>query len=483
MMDQLTLSVIILSLTSLFIPFLQITRVKKIAGYLLTSALVVVFILMITYSLNPVPNQLSGSLLASDKIGALFASVTTGVSLAVSFASILYFDSDNSPVYFSLLGFASLGMILLSFSKDLLMLFVSWELMSFPTYVLAGIDKRKESNEAAVKYAIIGAMSSAIILYAISLAYGISGSTQISDVVNALASRHDLISAVSIILFVAGFGFKMSIVPFHMWIPDAYEGAPVTISTLFAAATKKSGFIAAIRVLLAFTTVYVFTNSLYFTVPNIFAFLALITMTLGNIAALTQKSMTRLLAYSSIAQAGYILIGFVPFSYSPLSVSAEIGMTGSLFHIINHAIMKGSAFLVAALVLMKLKKCDLDSFSGLAKRMPITSFTLAISFFALAGVPPLNGFWSKLYIFLSVASGPYLWLAIAGILNSAFSMGYYAWVVKRMYLDEPQENTREDEPLIFVILFAVLTGLIVGIGVFPQPFINFSASAASSLIR
>jgi NADH-quinone oxidoreductase subunit N len=300
-------------------------------------------------------------------------------------------------------------------------------------------------------------------------------------VVNGFVSQPSALTGVAVLLFIAGFGFKMSIVPFHMWIPDAYEGAPTTISTLLAAATKKAGFIAAIRVLLAVTTLYVITQNPLFTVANVFAVLALVTMTVGNIAALTQKSMTRLLAYSSIAQAGYILVGFVPYAYNPGSLVATIGMTGAIFHVINHAVMKGVAFLVAGLVLMKLGRGDLGAYDGLAKRMPVTALTLAVSFLALAGVPPLSGFWSKLLLFLSVVNGPFAWLAVAGILNSAFSLGYYAWVVKRMYIDEGETTERVREPMSFVIIFAIAVGLIVGLGLFPQVGINFSSSAVPNI--
>jgi len=284
------------------------------------------------------------------------------------------------------------------------------------------------------------------------------------------------------LLFVAGFGFKMSIVPFHMWIPDAYEGAPTTISTLLAAATKKAGFIAAIRVLLGITTLYVVTGSPLFTMANVFAVLAVVTMTVGNVSALTQKSMTRLLAYSSIAQAGYMLIGFVAFSNAPGSAAATLGLTGTIFHVINHAVMKGAAFLAAALVLLQLKRADLGAYNGLGKRMPITAFTLTIAFLGLAGVPPLSGFWSKLLLVLSVANGPYGWVALAAILNSAFSLGYYAWIIKRMYIDEGESTEKVKEPFWFVLVFAVMVGLIIGIGLFPQQVISFASSAASSFV-
>jgi proton-translocating NADH-quinone oxidoreductase chain N len=484
MMDLLSVSIVVLAACSLLLPLFQLSRrpSKNWSGYVLAIVLAVVLAMVGVNSLRPATGTLFGPLLASDQLGGLFAIVTLGVTLAVTVASFDLIKSINNPVYYSLLSFTALGMLLLAFAQDLLMLFVAWELMSLPTYVLAGFTKKIASNEAAVKYAIIGAMSSAIILYAISLAYGLTGYTQISAVVRALAAQPpSVLSGIAVLLFIAGFGFKMSIVPFHMWIPDAYEGAPTTISALLAAATKKAGFISAIRVLLAITTLYIITQNSVFTVANIFAALALLTMTLGNVAALTQKSMTRLLAYSSIAQAGYILIGFVPFASNPQSTAAILGMTGSLMQVVNHAIMKGVAFLAVGLVFFKLNRADVGAFSGLSKRMPITAFTIAIAFLALAGVPPLSGFWGKLLLFLSVANGPFGWLAVAGILNSALSIGYYGLVVKRMYMDDPESNERAAEPLWYIVIFAIAVGLIVGIGLFPQPLINFASGAVPSV--
>jgi NADH-quinone oxidoreductase subunit N len=489
MTDLLTVAVVLLGASSLLLPLLQLIkgRSSNLAGYLLAVVLSATLGLIGAFTLYPSAVPWAGTLLSPDQLGGVFALVTVGVTLAVAVASFEYQRGSSNPIYYSLLAFTALGMVLLAYSQDLLMLFVAWELMSLPTYVLAGFDKKLRSNEAAVKYAIIGAMSSAIILYAISLAYGLTGSTQISVVVKGFygllsaQSHSSALASVAALLFVAGFGFKMSIVPFHMWIPDAYEGAPTTVSTLLAAATKKAGFIAAIRVLLAITTLYVVTQNPLFTMANVFAGLAFVTMTVGNISALTQKSMTRLLAYSSIAQAGYILIGFVAFSNDPGSSAASIGMTGAILHVINHAMMKGVAFLAAALVILQLRRADLGAYDGLGKRMPITAFTMAIAFFALAGVPPLSGFWSKLLLFLSVANGPFFWLALAGILNSAFSLGYYAWIVKRMYIDEGESAEKVNEPFWFVLVFSVLVGLIIGIGLFPQQAINFASGAASNI--
>jgi len=482
MLDYLTAAIVLLAGTALLLPLLQVLRGKSgnLAGYVLGLVLAAALVLVGLFVLYPSSVSWSGTLLIPDQLGGIFALVTVGVTLAVTVASFDFQKSASNPVYYSLLAFTALGMVLLAYSQDLLMLFVSWELMSLPTYVLAGFSKTRQSNEASVKYAIIGAMSSAVILYAISLAYGLTGSTQISAVVSRFASNPSALAGVATLLFVAGFGFKMSIVPFHMWIPDAYEGAPTTVSTLLAAATKKAGFIAAIRVLLAIMTITVAAGS-FFTLANVFAVLALLTMTVGNVSALTQKSMTRLLAYSSIAQAGYMLIGFVAFSYAPGSTAASLGLTGTIFHVINHAVMKGVAFLAAALVLLQLRRADLGAYDGLGKRMPITAFTLTVAFLGLAGVPPLSGFWSKLLLILSVANGPYAWLALAAILNSAFSLGYYAWIIKRMYLDEGQSTERVREPFWFVLIFAVMVGLIIGIGLFPQQVINLASSAAGNV--
>ena len=484
MLDLLTVTLALLAGSALLLPLLQILkgRTTDLAGYVLAVVLAAAMVLIGLFTAYPAAVPWSGSLVVPDQLGGVFALVTVGVTLAVTVVSFNFQKGASTPVYYSLLAFTALGMVLLAYSQDLLMLFVSWELMSLPTYVLAGFDKKLRSNEASVKYAIIGAMSSAVILYAISLAYGLTGSTQISAVVSGFTGHPTALAGVATLLFVAGFGFKMSIVPFHMWIPDAYEGAPTTISTLLAAATKKAGFIAAIRVLLAITTLYAVTKSPVFTMANVFAVLALVTMTVGNVSALTQKSMTRLLAYSSIAQAGYMLLGFVAFSNAPGSAAASLGLTGTVFHVINHAVMKGVAFLAAALVVLQLKRADLGAYDGLAKRMPITAFTLAVAFLGLAGVPPLSGFWSKLILILSVANGPYAWLALAAILNSAFSLGYYAWIVKRMFIDDGESTEKMKEPFWFVVVFAVMVGLIIGIGLFPQQVINFASSAAASVI-
>jgi F420H2 dehydrogenase subunit N len=417
--------------------------------------------------------------LADDMLGSFFALALLIVSLMVTASSWDYMKGKANPAaYYSLILLSSVGMVLIAYSTDLLMLFVSWELMSLPTYALAAFAKRDPiSNEAAIKYFMFGALSSGILVLAIGFVYGITGTTNIGESIRAMASLDpDLIpiGLVAIALFIAGFGFKMGLVPFHMWLPDAYEGSPTTIGALLAAGTKKAGFAAAIRVVV----LGMFALNLDWTIT--LAVIAVFTMTLGNFGALIQKSLPRILAYSSIAQAGYILIGLAIAPYSDQALS------GSLFHIFNHAIMKSTGFIAAAAVATALASYSLEKYRGLGIRMPLTAIALAISLLALAGVPPLNGFWSKLVIFgAAINSSAYVWwgpyLAIAGVLNSALSLGYYAWIIRKMYMEQGPDMSKIKEPK--AILAVLLFGLVfmVAFGVWHAPLLEFATISVPDL--
>ena len=410
--------------------------------------------------------------LVVDPFSLFFAVIFLFVSVLVNVTSMSYMkQAENQLAYYCLLLFSTFGMMLVALSADLIVLFVSWELMSVPTYVLTGILKKNPaSNEAAVKYFLTSALSSGLIIYAISLVFGVTGSTNIITISEMLSTQNLLLKPVTILaiaLFIGGFGMKVAAVPFHMWIPDAYEGAPTTIAALLAAGTKAGGFAALLRVLVVALAFFKSDWS------AIFAVVALLTMTLGNVGALMQKSFTRLLAYSSIAQAGYIMIG--------LAAPTALGIEGALFHILNYSVMKSAAFLAAAAVLMKLSTTALDGYSGLGKRMPYTAFALSISLLGLAGVPPLNGFMSKLILFTAAVDSHLYWLALGGVLNSAFSLAYYGWVIKRMYLDEAPNMITVSEPRPFVGVLALSTAIIVLLGVYPEPFLSLTLRIATWL--
>ena len=475
----------ILGTVGISLPIISIARKERESNSFCATIALVALVTSIGYvafqflTENVQPSALfSEDVVVDDAFGGFFAIAMLIVAIFTTVGSYNYMKNKNhTAVYYSLILLSSIGMVLIAYSTDLVMLFVAWELMSIPTYVLAGYMKKDpSSNEGALKYFLFGALASAIIIYGISIAYGLTGSTNIGDVINgyaALDSSMMPLALLSVGLFIAGFGFKMGLVPFHMWLPDTYEGSPPTIATLLAAGTKKAGFAAAIRIIVIGTVVLNLDWALALGV------IAVMTMTVGNVAAIMQKNLARILAYSSIGHAGYILIGL---SIAPFS---DIGLQGSLFHIMNHAVMKGSAFIAVAGIILALASSHIDKIKGLGRKMPITSLGLVISLLALAGVPPLNGFWSKLMLFgAALDAGPLIgwapWLAIAGVLNSALSLAYYGWIIRKMYFEgETEKRTSEPKSVIAVMIFSIV--FMVGLGVYPDPIIQFAETAAPIL--
>jgi len=476
---------IILGVTGMAIPVINVIRKEKgsstFYGTIAFAALIISigFVAYQFYSDSIAPAAIfSADVLVDDAFGSFFAIAMLIVSIITVVGSFSYMKNRANPaVYFSLILLATIGMVLIAFSTDLVMLFVGWELMSIPTYILAGFNKKNPiSNEAAIKYFLFGAMSSAIIIYGMSIAYGIAGSTNIGEVIQAFAvldAEMVPLGLLAVGMLIAGFGFKMGLVPFHMWLPDTYEGSPPPITALLAAGTKKAGFAAALRIIILGTIALNLDWTLALGV------IAIMTMTVGNIAAIMQKNLTRMLAYSSIGHAGYILIGI---SIAPFS---GLGLQASLFHILNHAVMKGAAFIAVAGIVTTLAITHLDKIKGLGRRMPITALGLVISLLALAGVPPLNGFWSKLMLFGSAIDAGNIvwwapWLAIAGVLNSALSLGYYGWIIRKMYFEgETEKRIKEPASIIAVMIFSII--FMVTIGIYPDPIIKFAEMASPTL--
>ncbi len=419
-----------------------------------------------------------------DPLSQFFKLIFIVVSLLAVIASIEYFkDHRNQDEYYALLLLATVGMMVVASANDLVALFVGFELASMSTYVLAGFEKKNPSSlEAALKYFIIGSLSSALMLFGMSLVYGVAGSTSIPAILAYYKTNPVVgLDIIAMMLLIAGFGFKMALVPFHMWAPDTYEGSPTVVSALLAAGSKKMGFVAAFRVLvLALVAIRI-------DLQMTFAILAVITMTYGNIVAISQRSIKRMLAYSSIAQAGYISLAFV--------VTTQMSLAGGILLALGHGLMKGGAFLVVAvvgyMVLSDNKNSkntdDLSNFAGLGKRAPITAFAMLVFVLALAGVPPSAGFIGKFVLFYSVtieavrqASTWLLLVVIIAILNSALSLYYYARIVKYMYvLPANGGKIKEPVPYVAAILLAVIGT--IGIGLYPEPFIQMALDAAHVL--
>jgi NADH-quinone oxidoreductase subunit N len=474
----------ILGTVGMVIPIINIARKEKSDNTLYASIAFGALIAAMGYVVyEVVTNQLpqgaifSEDVLANDSFSGLFAIAMLIVALITTAGSFNFMrQHSHHAVYYSLILLSTIGMVLVAYSTDLVMLFVAWELMSIPTYVLAGfLKKNPTSNEAALKYFLFGALSSAIIIYGISLVYGLTGTTNIGGVISGLSEVDPSMMPLALLavgMFIAGFGFKMGLVPFHMWLPDTYEGAPPTITALLAAGTKKAGFAAALRVIIMGTIALNVDWTLALGV------IAVMTMTVGNIAAIMQKNISRMLAYSSIGHAGYILIGL---AVAPFTV---LGIQGSLFHVLNHAVMKGAAFIAIAGIVATLGITNIDKLRGLARKMPITSLGLVVSLLALAGVPPTAGFWSKLILF-GAALDPAVpdwaaWLAIAGVLNSALSVAYYGWLIRKMYFEgETEKRIAEPKAIIGVMVFSII--FLVAIGVYPDPIIEFTKNAVPIL--
>ena len=417
--------------------------------------------------------------LSVDALSQFFKLVFLAVALIVSIASIKYTEnSDHTEEFYTLVLFATFGMMVVASANDLILLFCAFELASLATYALAGFEKQNaRSLEGAMKYFVIGSVSAALMLFGISFVYGATGTTSIPTIAeNPALLTDNPIGLVAIVLLIAGFGFKMALVPFHMWAPDTYQGSPSVVSALLAAGSKKMGFVAAFRV---------FIIALAALQPDwqfAFTILAVVTMTFGNVVAVAQTSVKRMLAYSSLAQAGYIAMAF--------AVMTPMALTGGIMYTLAHAFMKAGAFIAAAAVVWmvgyaKTDRLDipdhLDSFRGLGKRMPLAALCMTIFVFALAGIPPTAGFMAKFVLFSSAIQAGMAWLAVIAILNSALSLFYYARLVRYMYF-LPPEGKKISVPFPYAAALLVAVAGVLAMGLWPEPFLEWAMKAAKVLI-
>ena len=463
----------------------------KLPGYLSLVGLVAALGLVAS-NLFIAPTLFFFDTISVDPLSQFFKAVFLIVSLLVVIASLSKYTGKGSDEFFALLLLATVGMMIVSSSVDLVTLFVGFELASLSTYAMAAFDKTKKNLEAAMKYFIYGSVSSAFMLFGFSLLYGMTGSTRLADVAAASVESFGAATLVALLFVIAGFAFKMALVPFHMWAPDTYEGAPALVSALLAAGSKKMGFAAAFRVLLI--ALVAMRVEWYLA----FAILAAVTMTLGNLAACWQNNVRRILAYSSIAQAGYIAIAFVvvgaAYGDAPVNVlnlgmfpADQLGIAGALLLILGHALMKTGAFIGSAQVASMVSKSDaedpddISNYAGLASRAPVTAFCMLIFMFALAGIPPTAGYIGKFVLFSSAIYSGLVWLAVLAILNSALSLVYYLRIISYMYLKEPAGPKIAESKGYMAALVLTMLG-VVYIGVFPDQFINWALQAATVLL-
>jgi len=363
--------------------------------------------------------------------------------------------------YYAILLSSVLGMMVLVSSKELITMYVGLETTTISLYALTAIYKKDDfSLEAGIKYLVLGVISSAVLLYGISLVYASTGSTSLERIMSFTGTNgSNALFITGVIMMLLGMGFKLSMVPMHVWTPDVYQGAPTPITAFISVASKAAGFIFALRVLS-----YTFVKFSFIWVP-IVSILASLTMTIGNLVAIHQKNVKRLLAYSTISQAGYILVGFV-------GASVE-GMSSVLFYLVAYTVTNMAAFAVIIGLSNITSSDELDDYSGLAQREPLLALTFLLALLSLAGIPPLAGFVGKFYLFYAAMQKGYLWLVIAGALNSTISLYYYLLVLKHMYIfDRTKEYPKIK--LTFGVRVALLLTIaaILLIGIFPFYFVD-----------
>ncbi len=331
--------------------------------------------------------------------------------------------------YYAMIVFATIGMMLMASARDLMVLFLGLELMSISLYVLAGYLRRDaKSNEAALKYFLLGAFATGFFLYGISLVYGASGTTNLAEILRKFSSiQNDPLLWIGAALILIGLSFKISAVPFHMWVPDVYEGSPTTVSGFMSTGSKAAAFAA---------LVILFSYSVHpsWQLQVVIAYLAAFTMIIGNLIALVQQNIKRMLAYSSIAHAGYALVG--------IAAANSLGRTGVLYYMLAYTFMQIGAFgVVSVLESKEGRYLKISDYEGLAHRHPFIAALMAIFMFSLAGIPPFAGFFGKYYLFASAVTANMTWLAVVGVLASVVSVYFYLNVVVNMYFKESPEGS------------------------------------------
>lgn len=395
--------------------------------------------------------------------------VAAGLAILIS-DQYMEREGCNHGELYPVILFTVVGMMLMASGTDLMTIFLGLEVMSVSLYILAGFNRANaKSNEAGLKYFLLGAFSTGFLLYGMALTYGATGTTRVLGIASAVGKMTmpstNIMLVAGMLLMLTGFAFKIAAAPFHMWTPDVYEGAPTPMTAFMSAGPKAAGFAAALRIFL------VCLPTLQVEWSQVLWVLAVLTMTVGNITALKQDNIKRMLAYSSIAHAGYALVGF--------TAGNGTGAAGILFYMLSYAFMNIGAFAIIILIGKKGEtNGNVQDFAGFGSRHPVLAAAMTIFLFSLAGMPPTAGFIGKFYLFSGAVQNGYVWLAIIGVLNSAASVYYYLRVMVYMYMKDPTEEfdwMKVTAPMALCVLISVIGSLIPGI--VPSVILQFAQEA------
>ncbi len=444
------------------------------AGWLTAGGLLAVMAISLFVGRPGEPTMVFGGVLRYDWLGFFFKMLFIFGAAATALFMMDHETLGKRGESYILLVAATLGMNLMATAADLVMLYLAIETTSIPLYVLAGFMVSDErSTEAGFKYLLFGAMTSAIMLYGFSLLFGFAGTTNLYELASmAIAGQLSLGVALGlVVLIVVGLSFKVSIVPFHFWAPDVYTGAPTPVAGFLSTASKAAGFAVLVRLFLV-----VFPDIAY-NWASILAVLSAITMTLGNLVAMKQTNIKRLLAYSSIAHAGYAMIGVVAVS--------KLGVTSVVFYLLAYIITNLAAFGIVMAFGRVTGSDEIKDYAGMSRRSPGLAFAMLVAFLSLAGMPPFGGFVAKVFVFAAAVQVNMVWLAVIGILNSIVGLYYYLTVMKVVYLYRMEGENEEAHPIPLTRPYAiglfVLTLGIVLVGTLFAPWFGLSGAAALNL--
>ncbi|MCH7907467.1 MAG: NADH-quinone oxidoreductase subunit N [Chloroflexi bacterium] len=424
----------------------------------------------------------------ADRLALFFHFLLIGTTAAVIVASVTYSRkfAGFQGEYLALMLLSVSGMMLLASSRDIITAYLALEVSTLPVAALAAFLRTDRSLEAGLKFLLLSALSSAILLYGLVYLYGVTGTTDIGGILDAISGmgadggRAFGSSALmlGVVMVIAGFGFKMAVAPFHMWVPDVYEGAPTPIVAFLSIASKSAAFAIVLRIL--YTALG--SNDLAADWSVLLAILAAITMTAGNLLALTQRNIKRMLGYSTVAHAGYLLVGLAAVAANSDSEGFIAGPQGVLFYLVAYAFTNLAVFFAIIAITNKTGSDLISGFAGMARRAPFMSVLLALGLLSLLGIPPTAGFLGKIFVFSAAVDSGLAWLAVVGVINSVVSAFYYLRVVRTMFLDEPENDERVTADIpVWAATMTASAGLLI-FGIAPSSLLEFARHAVSGVV-